>query len=206
MQTSYIFKSESESKAESIINRIEECFTGLSEKRRIHTENVIEEAIKLARHYGEDEIKAAFAAKCHDFFRGKDNQEINSLIRHYGLPEKYLDNPNLAHGKIAEAFLREELGIDDQEILNAVSFHTTGRCNMSLLEKIVFIADAIEPNRKYSGVEEIRKAAYQDIDKACLMSLEGTINHLKEIGAEIDKIDRDTIEAASFLKAVEKEK
>ena len=77
---------------------------------------------------------------------------------------------------------------------------------MSLLEKIVFIADAIEPNRKYSGVEEIRKAAYQDIDKACLMSLEGTINHLKEIGTEIDKIDRDTIEAASFFKAVEKEK
>lgn len=191
-------------KDKEIEKNIEECFEGLSHKRRIHTENVMKVASELAKVYGADSEKAIFAAKCHDFFRGKSIEEINSLISKYNLPERYLNNANLAHGKIAARFL-ESIGIDDKDIINSVSFHTTGRKDMSLLEKIVFIADAIEPGRDYPGVDEIRSMAFKDIDKACLMSLEVTIEHLVKTGVPNEEIDKDTIEAAEFLALSEKE-
>ena len=193
-------------RSKEIENRVDERFFEMSEKRRNHTANVVKVAKELAHKYGADEEKAEFAAKCHDFFRGKNIATINSLVRHYGLPEKYIDSPNLAHGKLAAEFLEKDLGIDDEEIIDAVSFHTTGRKDMSLLEKIVFIADAIEPNRDYPGVDEIRAMAYKDIDKACLMSLEGTIAHLRETGFPEEQIDRDTIDAYEYFNEQEKEK
>lgn len=192
--------------SEDIEKRIQDVFNGMSEKRRVHTEGVMAEAKRLAAIYGTDEEKAWIAAKCHDFFRGKEIDNLNTLVKKYGLPDKYLDNANLAHGKLAAEFLKRELGITDREIIDAVSYHTTGRSGMSLLEKIVFIADAIEPGRDYPGVDEIRRIVDKDIDKACLMSLEGTIKHLKDAGVPDDAIDRDTIEAAEFLKSAEKEK
>ncbi|MBO4236128.1 MAG: nicotinate-nucleotide adenylyltransferase [Firmicutes bacterium] len=202
----YIYEHELYIKSKETEKRIEECFFGMTEKRRLHTENVVKVAAELARLYGADENKAKLAAKCHDFFRGKDIEEINSLVRHYGLSEKYIDNPNLAHGKLAAEFLENDLGTDDNEIIDAVSFHTTGRRDMSLIEKIVFIADAIEAKRDYPGVEEIRVMAYKDIDKACKMSLERTIAHLRETGITEEMIDRDTIDAYEYFKEQEKEK
>ena len=192
--------------SEDIKKRIKECLEAMSEKRRLHTENVVTEAKKLAAIYGADEEKAELAATCHDFFRGKDKDTINCLVNKYGLPDRYMNNPNLAHGKLAARFLKDDLGIDDAEVIDAVSYHTTGRPDMSLLEKIVFIADAIEPGRDYPGVDEIRRIVDTDIDKACLMSLEGTIEHLKNSGVPTEEIDKDTIEAAEFLRSAEKEK
>ena len=192
--------------AEDFKKKIEECFSGMSEKRRTHTEGVIAEAKRLAAIYGADVEKAEIAARCHDFFRGREISELNALIEEYGLPDRYLGNANLAHGKLAAEFLRKELGVDDREIIEAVSYHTTGRRDMSLLEKIVFIADAIEPGRDYPGVDEIRNTVDKDIDKACLISLEGTIKHLRDAGVPEEEIDRDTINAAEFFKKAEKEK
>jgi len=171
--------------------------TELSDKRRIHTLGVKDTAIALAKKYGADPLKAEIAALSHDLYRGLKGEDLNKTVRDLGLDEKYLDNPNLAHSKIAAIMLKDKYGVCDRDILDAVSYHTTGRKNMSKLEKIIFLADAIEPGRDYPGVEDIRKAAEKGLDEGCLCSMLGTIRHVQEQGAYLDK---DTIEAAEFLK------
>ena len=133
--------------------------TELSEKRRLHTLGVRDTAVALALKYGADPSKAEIAALAHDLYRGLRGEELNKTVKELGLSDKYLDNPNLAHGKIAASMLRSRYGVDDEEILNAVSFHTTGRKDMGTLEKVVFLADAIEPGRDYPGVEAVREAS-----------------------------------------------
>ena len=149
----------------------------LSEKRLKHTFAVEEEAASLAEHYGADVDKTRLAALFHDMCRNYSEKASDMFIRHLGLPAKYEGNRNLAHGKM--------------------SFHTTGRAGMSLLEKIVFLADAIEPARDYPGVDELRRLAYEDLDKACIRSLEGTIGYIESRGGYLDP---DTINARDYLK------
>lgn len=165
----------------------------LSSSRLKHVYNVVEEAKKLSEMYGGDVDKTTLAALFHDMAKGYNNDEMNYLVNKLGLDEKYLDNRNIAHGKVAAKLMEEQWDIDDKEIIDAVSYHTTGRPGMSKTEKIVFIADAIEPGRDYGGIEELRKATYEDLDKGCLLSLTSTIKHLQEKG--IKDIDEDTIKA-----------
>lgn len=170
--------------------------TEFSEKRRVHTYGVVETAKELAVLYGADVEKAETAALYHDLFRGKQVDILNYYVKHLNLGKPYVDNANLSHSKIAVHVMKNEYGIKDEDVLNAVSFHTTGRANMSLLEKVVFIADAIEPNRKYPGVEKLRKLAREDLDRACLASLENTISFVESKG---DYLDPDTLEARDYL-------
>ena len=123
-----------------------------SEKRKRHTYAVRDLAIKLAKNYWIDEKKVETAALFHDMFRGVPEQSINCYVKHLGLDKKYLDNPNLAHSKIAAIIMERDYAISDIDIINAVSYHTTGRPNMSMIEKIIYIADATEPNRNYPNV------------------------------------------------------
>lgn len=169
----------------------------LSDKRWNHTVNVVSEAEKLCQMYGGDMEKCVTAAIFHDVVKEFPNEELNALVRKFGFDEKYIDSPNLSHGKIAAALLKHEWGIDDEDIINAVSYHTTGRAGMSKTEKIVFIADAIEPTRVYNGVEAIRKATYEDLDRGCLKSLTDTVEHLKEKG--VSYIDEDTLRAREWF-------
>ena len=169
----------------------------LSDKRWNHTVNVVSEAEKLCQMYGGDMEKCVTAAIFHDVVKELPNEELNALVRKFGFDEKYIDSPNLSHGKIAAALLKHEWGIDDEDIINAVSYHTTGRAGMSKTEKIVFIADAIEPTRVYNGVEAIRKATYEDLDRGCLKSLKDTVEHLKEKG--VSYIDEDTLRAREWF-------
>lgn len=169
----------------------------LSDKRWNHTVNVVSEAKKLCQMYGGDMEKCVTAAIFHDVVKELPREELNALVRKFGFDEKYIDSPNLSHGKIAAALLKHEWGIDDEDIINAVSYHTTGRAGMSKTEKIVFIADAIEPTRVYNGVEAIRKATYEDLDRGCLKSLTDTVEHLKEKG--VSYIDEDTLRAREWL-------
>ena len=168
----------------------------MSEKRRLHTYGVCETAVKLARQYGCDIEKARLAALLHDIYRGIPSSTLDYYVRHLGLDEKYLGNANLAHGKIAAATCGREFGVTDSDVINAVSYHTTGRAGMSLLEVIIYVADAIEPGRDYPGVEEIRRAAEEDLDRACLMSLSHTIDYVKSEGKYLD---RDTIRAREYF-------
>lgn len=169
----------------------------LSDKRWNHTVNVVSEAEKLCQMYGGDMEKCVTAAIFHDVVKELPNEELNALVRKFGFDEKYIDSPNLSHGKIAAALLKHEWGIDDADIINAVSYHTTGRAGMSKTEKIVFIADAIEPTRVYNGVEAIRKATYEDLDRGCIKSLTDTVEHLKEKG--VSYIDEDTLRAREWF-------
>ena len=169
----------------------------LSEKRLKHTYSVVEEAKKLAIHYDEDIEKAEVAALFHDMFRSTAAPVLNMYIRQLGLPNNIMDNPNLSHGKIAAVIMKRDYGIEDEDIINAVSFHTTGRAGMSKLEKIIFLADAIEPRRKYPTVDETRALAYINLEKACISSLERTVEYIKGIG---EYLDPDTISAIKDLK------
>lgn len=169
----------------------------LKPKRLKHTYAVAEEAVKLAERYGADPAKARTAALAHDMFRNADTQVMDAYIDRYGLSKKLRDDPNLAHGKVAARALESDFGISDEDILNAVSYHTTGRKGMSLLEKIVFLADATEPGRDHDKVEETRRLAYEDLDRACLSALENTIGFLEENGKDID---HDTLDARDDLK------
>lgn len=169
----------------------------LKESRLQHTYRVAETAVAMARREGADVRKAEIAALLHDCARNLPPEKLNSLVEELGLPDRYRDNVNLSHSKVGAAFAGRLFNIDDREILDAISYHTTGRCRMTTLEKIVFLADAIEPGRDYPGVEAIRDAADESLDRGCLKSLEGTIEFLKAA----DKfIDNDTIEAFNDIK------
>ncbi len=169
----------------------------LTEKRLRHTKGVVKMAKDLARRYGADEKKAELAALCHDIFRKLGPDELKAAVKDFGLEKKYESNINLAHGKIAAAAMKRDYGICDEDILNAVSFHTTGRAGMSLLEKVIYVADGAEENRDYPGVEDVRKAAFDDIDKACLMMMENTIRYVKERGQPLDE---ETSAAAEYFR------
>ncbi len=177
----------------AIIDYIEKKMT---EKRRVHTYAVVEEAKKLSLRYGEDVEKAELAALFHDFFRGVPDQKMNGYVKKLGLDPVYLNNRNLSHGKIASIMIQKDYQIEDRDIINAVNFHTTGRAGMSRLEKIIYLADAIEPNRQYPGVDEIRIKAYQDLEEACLLSLECSIEYVMKKGVYLDQ---DTLKARDSL-------
>ena len=167
-----------------------------SEKRKVHTEGVRETSIKLAHMYGADKKKAEIAALFHDMYRGVPEKTMNYYVKSLGLADKYLDNCNLAHGKVAAIIMQRDFDIEDEDIINAVSYHTTGRAGMSLLEEVIYLADAIEPNRVYPGVEELRRAAKTDLDKACLMSLTNTIDFVRSSGKYLDE---ETVLAKEYL-------
>lgn len=183
---------------------VEYIENNLTEKRRNHTYAVVEEAKKLSRRYGVDAEKAELAALFHDFFRGVSEKELNEYAREFGLDTVYLDNSNLAHGKIAAFMMERDYHIQDQDIILAVSFHTTGRANMSKLEKVIYLADAIESNRNYPGIEEIREKAYKNLNEACLLSVERSIEYINGKGLYLDQ---DTIMARdSLIEEIRKEK
>lgn len=169
----------------------------LKPKRLKHTYGVAAEAKKLAQRYGEDPEKAELAGLCHDMMRNVSPEESAELVHRYGLPEKLAENPNLAHGKIAAKVLQEVYGMQDEDLLHAVMYHTTGRRGMSRLEKILYLADAIEPGRDYPQVDALRKAAEENLDKACVLCMERSMEYVRSTGASVDP---DTIEACNDIK------
>lgn len=181
---------------EKIKAHIEKNF---SEKRKKHTYGVANTACELAKQYGCDVYKAELAALFHDLYRSIPVNVLNYHVKHLELDNKYMDNPNLSHGKIAAIMIQRDYGITDEDIINAVSYHTTGRPNMSLLEKIIYIADAIEPNRNYPGVNDLRRVVKEDLDKAILMSLSRTIDY---VSSEGNYLDEDTIHAKKFFEEI----
>ncbi|MGI6751055.1 MAG: bis(5'-nucleosyl)-tetraphosphatase (symmetrical) YqeK [Anaerovoracaceae bacterium] len=169
----------------------------LSQKRIDHTYKVVDEAIRLARRNGVDAELAEIAALCHDMMRDSDIGLLNSMMEETGMPGLYIDNRNLSHGKAAAIVMERDFGISNREVLNAVLYHTTGRPGMTTLEKIVFLADVIEPSRSFSGIEEIRSAARQDITMACFLAMKHLIRRLEKMGQRYDPI---TNEAKKDLK------
>lgn len=159
----------------------------LTEKRYNHVNGVVKMSLKLAEIYGEDPEKCKIAAVFHDYSKQFSDEENYDIITKYGIEVDELENNSkeLIHSKIAAKIAEVEYNISDTDILNAISYHTTGRAKMSLLEKIIFVADSIEPGRIYPNVENLRKIAVVDIDRAVLGILNGTISNLLSRGLKI---------------------
>lgn len=168
-----------------------------SESRFEHTLRVADLATKLAHHYKVDADKTWLAAVLHDLEKNISLEENDDLVNLYGLDKKYLGNKNLSHSKLAAAVSRDKLGIDDEDILNAIAFHTTGRSDMSMLEKIIFVADTCEEGRAYKEAALLREKAFENIDDVCIFILEYLKESVEKKGLVVDE---DTIQALRYLK------
>ena len=162
-----------------------------------HTLRVADLATKLAIHYDVDVDKTWLAAILHDLKKNISLDDNDRLVKKYGLDDKYIGNKNLSHSKLAAVVSRDKLGIDDEDILNAIAFHTTGRANMSMLEKIIFVADTCEEGRTYKEASMLRKQAFEDIDGVCIFILEFLKASVESKGLVLDE---DTIKALRYLK------
>ncbi|MDR1495877.1 MAG: bis(5'-nucleosyl)-tetraphosphatase (symmetrical) YqeK [Clostridiales Family XIII bacterium] len=138
-----------------------------SPRRYAHTMNVLAMAVELARLYGADEEKARTAALFHDIC--KDGSKPGN---------------NLSHAGEAADLMKTKYGISDEDVLNAVRYHTTGRVGMSKLELIIFLADTLEPTRSYEGVARLRKLVYSDLRYSALEVLKELNNYLIQTGVE----------------------
>lgn len=139
----------------------------LNDKRYEHCLRVESTAIDLAKHYDADWQKAGIAGLLHDLMKQEDDEEMRDVIISENLDLDMLTFGNsIWHGPIAATYVQKYLGIDDDEILRAIKFHTTGSNDMSLIEKIVYVADYIEPARDFEEAKTTRELAYEDIDKA----------------------------------------
>ncbi|WP_397539390.1 bis(5'-nucleosyl)-tetraphosphatase (symmetrical) YqeK [Rummeliibacillus pycnus] len=141
----------------------------MPEKRYIHTIGVTDTAIKLAMRFGEDSKKAEVAAILHDSCKYADRDWMRQTIVERQMDPTLLQyHHELWHGPVGAYVAKTEFNVTDEDMLNAIRYHTTGRVGQSNLEKIVYIADMIEPNRKFPGIDELRKAS-EELDLHDLM-------------------------------------
>jgi predicted HD superfamily hydrolase involved in NAD metabolism len=156
-------------------------------KRLAHSIGTADEAVKLARKFGADENKAYVAGLLHDVAKGKCKNGLNHLAYEYGIDIDEIESKNieLIHGRLGAAMIEKQLGIHDEEILSAIRWHTTGHKGMTLLEKIIYLADLIEPGRSFEGINEIRLIAYQNIDKAMREALKQVLGYVQCEGFEL---------------------
>lgn len=153
----------------------------LPERRFKHTVGVMETAVALAKLYGADEKKAELAAIFHDYAKYRSREEMEKVILEENLPRDLLEhNIELWHAPVGAVLVEKETGISDEDILNSIRYHTTGRAGMTLLEKIIFLADYIEPGRNFPGVDEVRALARENLDLAMIKALANTISFLLE--------------------------
>jgi nicotinate-nucleotide adenylyltransferase len=156
----------------------------LTERRFIHSLNVAKSAKELAQIYGYDEAKAYTAGLIHDCCKDTPAGLQLSYMLENGmtLTDTEISTAKLYHAMCGSMFIQKEFGIDDAEIINAVRYHTTGRKDMTLLEKIVFIADFISEERDYNGVDIMREKAKRSLDEAIVEGLSFTIKDLIDAG------------------------
>ncbi|MBE6788261.1 MAG: HD domain-containing protein [Ruminococcaceae bacterium] len=140
----------------------------LSEKRFNHSMQVALQAFKLAEIYGEDTGKAFLAGLVHDCCKEISKAEQLKIINQFGiiLTDIEKTEPNIWHGYAASGYITEKWEIDDPDVCSAVKYHTCGRGNMSVLEKIIFVADLTSEDRNYPDSEKIREISYKNLDRA----------------------------------------
>ena len=164
----------------------------LKNKRIPHVLGTEQEAVRLAERYGADVTKARVAALLHDCTKKLDMAEQLALCERYRIPLDELERKalKLLHSKTGAAIARDVFAVDD-EVYNAILYHTTGKPDMTLLEKIIYLADYIEPTRDFPGVEELRRTVYEDLDRGLLLGLTMTIQEMEELGNPVHHMTRD---------------
>lgn len=152
--------------------------TMINDKRYQHSIGVMSECVKLAEHFGINPEKSVVAGILHDCAKAMKRQELLDYCRERSAVIDACEEkrPELLHSKVGRMVAQEVFKIKNKEVLNAIENHTLGRPGMTMTEKIVFLADYIEPGRSFVGVEEIRKRAYsENIDETILYCLDETI-------------------------------
>lgn len=172
----------------------------MDEMRFIHTQGVMYTAAALAMCYGEDLQKAQIAGLLHDCAKCIPNPKKLKLCQQYNIPVSKVESnaPFLLHAVLGAYIAKEKYHVEDSEILNAIACHTTGKPAMSMLEKIIFVSDYIEPNRsKAPNLEQIRTLAFSDIDYAVFIILRDTLIYLEN---EKACLDNQTVVAYNYYK------
>lgn len=184
-----------------IDEKYEECRKllkeNISKKRYLHSIGVSNTSACLAMKYGADVYKAYLAGLLHDCAKGLDEKDLINTCLDAGISisDTERDNPELLHSKAGSVLAKGLYKIKDEEILGAIYYHTTGKPDMTLLEKIVFVADYIEPNRTgLPELDSLRESAFSDIDGAVCKMCELTLDHLRRSDSTIDKLTVDTYE------------
>lgn len=163
---------------------LEDLKKNMTQKRFAHTLGVMETAVALAKRFGVDEEKAELAAMVHDCAKDIPEVEQLNLVREFGilLDEISMVETALVHAPLGAALAKIKYGIEDPGILRAVKVHTTGDTKMTPLDKVIFLADYIEPGRNFPGVDRLRKVAFEDLDEAVIMACDSTIKYVIEGG------------------------
>ena len=179
----------------------------LKKKRFEHTLGVRYTAGAMAMCHGVDLKKAQLAGVLHDCAKQYSDEQLLSIAKKNNIEittaEKRM--PQLLHAKVGAFFAKSEYGIEDEEILNAIRFHTMGKPKMTKLEKIIFIADYIEPNRKMlENLPKCRKLAFEDLDDAMYEILKNTLEYLKTKEPK-EEIDQTTYSAYEYYRDLKKE-
>ena len=164
---------------EEFINEIRKQ---LGDYRFIHSLNVAKSAVELAERFGADEKKAYTAGLLHDVLKDKSPEELLEFLDENGvaLTDVERSNHKLYHAIAGAVYVEKVLGVTDKDIINAIRYHTTGRKSMSLLEKVIYIADFISDDRNYDGVERMREKAKISLEKAMEEGLQFSITELSE--------------------------
>lgn len=151
----------------------------LSAERFYHTECVAKAAVELAHRFGENAERAELAALLHDIVKERDKADLLQMMKGSAIIDYVLIEPcpSLYHAFAGGIYVHDELGLDMQ-IADAVRYHTTGRENMTLLEKVVYLADYISDDRDFGGVDEVRKIAETSLDEAVFIALRNGLMHL----------------------------
>lgn len=179
---------------EQIIDKVK---AQMPERRWLHTQGVMETAVKLAARFGEDPQRAEKAAILHDVAKYWPTDRMEQIIRDKHLPSDLLTyDKELWHAPVGAWVAEHEYGVTDSEILDAIRYHTSGRRGMTKLEKVVCLADYMEPGRDFPGVETIRERSELDLDHALLAGFDSTISFLLVKGKRIFPL---TIEARNDL-------
>ena len=179
----------------------------LSGKRFQHTLGVAYTAAAMAMKYGVDMKKALVAGLLHDCAKCMSDEKLLKLSEKENIEVTDVErrNPYLLHAKVGAMLANKEYDIDDEEILNAITYHTTGRPGMTDLEKIVFVADYMEPGRdKAPNLEKVRKLAFEDLDEAVRKILKDTLKYLEEEKGSDFEIDPMTAMTYEYYKKKEK--
>lgn len=166
---------------------IDQLQSRLTPKRFAHTLGVAKAAQSLATLYKANPTKAYLAGLLHDCGKEMHLSDMQHIVKeaNINVDLEIFNNGALLHGLVGAILSHNMYGVEDVSILDAIRYHTTGRVGMTLLDKIVFLADYIEETRNFPGVENLRHLAYEDLDKAVLASYDTTIVHLINQGVPI---------------------
>ena len=177
------------------MEKLEQIVVCLLKPSRVnHVLGCRDTAVALAKRWGADETDAARAGLLHDITKALDGERQLTLVGEYGiiLDAFYRKNPKILHA-LTGSLVAEQVFGENEAVVQAIRHHTTGKADMNLLQKIIYVADYMEPSRNFSGVEKLRELAFSDLDAALKLGLTMTLELLKQQGSEISPESQEAL-------------